>query len=114
MSEYGLRPGSAEMQSAGPITFGPAGILFLADNVAAKVFAVDVADPGPAGAAEPFDLADVDARSAPILGCEAGDVDIRDMAVHPVIPQRVPVGAAWPRRGGPGRCWCGSTAWTAR
>jgi hypothetical protein len=84
MSEYGLRPGSAEIQSAGPITFGPAGILFLADNASARVLAVDVADPGPASAAEPFDLADVDARIGSYLGCEADDVDIRDMAVHPV------------------------------
>ena len=84
MSEYGLRPGSAEIQSAGPITFGPAGILFLADNDSARVLAVDVADPGPAAGAEPFDLADVDARIGSYLGCEPGDVDIRDMAVHPV------------------------------
>lgn len=84
MSEYGLRPGSADVQSAGPITFGPAGILFLADNGSAKVFAVDVADPGRAAGPEPFDLADVDARIGSYLGCEASDVDIRDMAVHPV------------------------------
>jgi hypothetical protein len=84
MSEYGLRPGSAEVQSAGPITFGPEGILFLADNGSARVVAVDVADSGPAAGPEPFDLADVDARIGSYLGCEAGDVDIRDMAVHPV------------------------------
>ena len=46
MGEFGLRAGRADLRSAGPITFGPAGILFLADNAAAKVFAVDVADPG--------------------------------------------------------------------
>jgi hypothetical protein len=84
MSEYGLRPGPADVQSAGPITFGPAGILFLADNGSATVFAVDVADPGRATGAEPFDLADVDARIGSYLGCEPGDVDIRDVAVHPV------------------------------
>jgi hypothetical protein len=84
MSEYGLRPGSADVQYAGPITFGPAGILFLADNGSARVFAVDVADPGQAADPEPFDLADVDARIGSYLGCEASDVDIRDMAVHPV------------------------------
>ncbi|HTX27616.1 MAG TPA: hypothetical protein VME19_11415 [Streptosporangiaceae bacterium] len=83
MSEYGLRPGSAEVQFAGPITFGPAGILFLADNGSARVFAVDVADGGQAAGPEPFDLADVDARIASYLGCEADDVDIRDLAVHP-------------------------------
>ncbi len=83
MSEYGLRPGSAQLQMAGPITFGPAGILFLADNGLARVFAVDVADPGPAAGPEPFDLTDVDLRIGSYLGCEAGQVDIRDMAVHP-------------------------------
>ncbi len=84
MSEYGLRPGSADVQSAGPIMFGPAGILFLADNGSATVFAVDVADPGRSAGPEPFDLADVDARIGSYLGCAASDVDIRDMAVHPV------------------------------
>jgi hypothetical protein len=58
--------------------------LFLADNAAARVFAVDVADPGPAGAAEPFELQDVDARVGSFLGCAPGDVSIKDMAVHPL------------------------------
>jgi len=84
MTEYGLRIGAAGVRAAGPITFGPAGILFLADNVSAKVFAVDVADPGQQAGSEPFDLADVDLRVGSFLGCEAGDVLIRDMAVHPV------------------------------
>lgn len=82
MSEHGLRLGSADIRSAGPITFGPDGILFLADNVSAKVFAVDVADPGPEAGSEPFDLADVDLRVGSFLGCAAGDVLITDMAVH--------------------------------
>jgi hypothetical protein len=83
MSEYGLRIGSAEIGSAGPIAFGPDGILFLADNEAAKVFAVDVADPGQKSEAEPFDLENVDERVGSFLGCEAADVIVRDMAVHP-------------------------------
>jgi hypothetical protein len=84
MSELGLRRGRAELRSAGPIAFGPAGILFLADNAAAKILAVDVADPGTASGPEPFDLENVDARVGSFLGCEPGDVVIRDMAVHPV------------------------------
>ena len=84
MGEFGLKRGKVDLRSAGPITFGPDGILFLADNAAAKVFAVDVADPGRRGRAEPFDLADVDVRVGSFLGCDAGDVVIRDMAVHPV------------------------------
>jgi hypothetical protein len=83
MSEHGLVVGNANIGSAGPIAFGPAGILFLADNVSAKVFAVDVADPGPAAGSEPFDLENVDAHVASFLGCESDDVAIRDLAVHP-------------------------------
>jgi hypothetical protein len=83
MSEYGLVTGRAAIGSAGPIAFGPAGILFLADNDAAKVFAVDVADPGPAAGSEPFDLENVDAHVASFLGCDPDDIVIRDMAVHP-------------------------------
>jgi len=83
MGAYGLQIGSADVRSAGPITFGPEGILFLADNVGAKVFAVDVADPGGQAGSEPFDLANVDLHLASFLGCETDDVVIRDMAVHP-------------------------------
>ena len=64
MDGYGLRTGDVELGSAGPITFGPDGILFLADNVAAKVFAVDVGRPRAGRRSGPFDLDDVDARVA--------------------------------------------------
>ena len=83
-SEYGLRAGTADIRSAGPIAFGPDGILFLADNAGARVYAVDVADPGAPAGPEPFDLARVDARAASLLGCEPGDLVLRDLAVHPV------------------------------
>jgi hypothetical protein len=83
MSEFGLQVGTATVRSAGPIAFGPEGILFLADNAQAVVFAVDVADPGPPAGSEPFDLASVDAHVASYLGCGVEDVVLRDMAVHP-------------------------------
>src|SRR5258708_37351117 len=84
MSQYGLRVGSAAVRSAGPITFRPAGILFLADNLSAKVFAVDVADPGAEAGPEPFDLENVDPRGGSCLGCAAHGVGITDGAVPPV------------------------------
>src|SRR5260370_22915065 len=84
MIEYGLQVGTPDIRSSGPITFGPAGILFIADNGSAKVFAVDVADPGPESGSEPFDLDGVDVRIASLLGCQIDDVTIRDMAVPPL------------------------------
>jgi hypothetical protein len=83
MTEDGLELGCAEVRSAGPITFGPAGILFLADNAAGTVHALDVADPGPAAVPEPFDVENLDLRVASYLGCQPDDIAIRDMAVHP-------------------------------
>ncbi len=83
MGTFGLHRGSVEVESAGPIAFGPAGILFLADNGTATIFAVDVDDPGSEAGPEPFDLENVDAVVASFLGCETPDLLIRDMAVHP-------------------------------
>lgn len=84
MGDYGLAVGTADLRSAGPITFGPDGILFLADSMGAQIFAVDVADPGPAAGADPLDVDQVDVRIGSFLGCDAADVLIRDIAVHPV------------------------------
>ena len=85
MSEYGLQVGTAPTSGRRVRSrSGPAGILFLADNVSAKVFAVDVDDPGPEAGSEPFDLENVDARVASFLGCGPDDLVIRDMAVHPM------------------------------
>ena len=84
LSDHGLRTGTIDLRSAGPITFSPEGMLFVADNASAKIFALDVGDDGPATGFEPFDLADVDTRVASFLGCVEQDVVMRDMAVHPV------------------------------
>ena len=34
---YGLTPGTVELKSAGPLAFGPSGVLFVGDAKAAKV-----------------------------------------------------------------------------
>jgi len=83
MSDLGLRIGTPDVRLAGPIAFGPAGILFLADNGAAAIHAIDVRDPGPVAGSEPFDLESLDARLASFLGCDVTDVAVKDMAVHP-------------------------------
>lgn len=84
MSDLGLQRGSVALRSSGPITFGPDGVLFVADNAAATIHAIDVGDTGETSGAEPFDLEHVDERVASYLGAAVSDVVIRDLAVHPV------------------------------
>jgi hypothetical protein len=82
---YGLRQGALDLQSIGPITFGPDAILFIADNTSATIFAIDV-EPwsDPAAEAEPVGAIDnLDARLAAYLGCSREDVHLRDLAVRP-------------------------------
>src|SRR5262245_13680417 len=80
---YGLRVGRVELQSVGPLTFGPEGILFVADNAAATIFAIDVEDQDTADETRPINVENLDTRLAAYLGCGREDVFIKDMAVHP-------------------------------
>jgi hypothetical protein len=84
VSDLGLQHGSVVLRSSGPITFGPDGVLFVADSAAATIHAIDVADTGAAAGAEPFDLEHVDERVASYLGTAVSDIVIHDLAVHPV------------------------------
>jgi hypothetical protein len=81
---YGLEVGRPALKSIGPITFGPDGILFVADNATATVFAIDVQDFDEASETRPIDVDGLDTRLAAYLGCARESVFIRDMAVHPV------------------------------
>ena len=76
---YGLTPGTVELQSAGPMSFGPSGVLFIGDNKAAKVYALNTEDTGTPGGK--YDIADADARISQALGGK--DVTVADMAVNP-------------------------------
>jgi hypothetical protein len=77
---YALEIGTPDLRSAGPLAFGPGGIVFVADNAGAAIFALDVARAdAPAGGA----VEDLDGRLAAYLGCAREDVQIRDLAAHP-------------------------------
>ncbi len=82
MGKYGLQAGQVPLRSVAAITFGPDGILFVADNVRATVSAIDVAD-GDQHDGAPLTVEHLDARLAAFLGCTRDDLVIRDMAVHP-------------------------------
>lgn len=74
---------SIPVQSIGPITFSPSGILFAADNVSATITALDLSgDTAPVTGR--YTIENLDARLASWLGCPREDVFIRDLAVHPI------------------------------
>lgn len=41
---FGLTPGPVELKSAGPLSFGPSGVLFVGDPMAAKIYAINTED----------------------------------------------------------------------
>lgn len=82
IEELGLAVGTPSVRSVGSLAFGPEGILFIADNIGASIFAVDVGDTG-GGEPQGVNLENIDASLASYLGCSRDEIAIRDMAVHP-------------------------------
>ena len=79
-----LKAGTPDLQSIGPIAFGPDGILFLSDPKGAAIFAIDSGDDHAATHADGLDLAAVDGKVAALLGTTADKILINDMAVNPI------------------------------
>lgn len=81
--QYGLKTGTPALKSIGSLAFGPEGILFVADSLGAKIFAIGLPDAGSAAAAQPINVDNLDTRLAAYLGIGREDVLVRGMAVHP-------------------------------
>ena len=77
-----LRAGKAELQSAGVLTFGPEGILFIGDSIGAAVYAIDTGDRTVEPAAQ-VSIAGINDRVAAMLGTASDQILINDMAVNP-------------------------------
>lgn len=86
LTNDGLKEGAVSLQSAGPITFGPDGILFIADTKAAAIVAVDTQDTK-TGSAKDLKVEGLDQKVAALLGTSADQILITDMAVNPLSHQ---------------------------
>src|SRR6059058_4375848 len=75
--------GKPDLKSAGPLAFGPKGVLFVGDPQGAQIFAIDVglAPTNPIGPT--FKLEGADAKIAALLGTKADDITINDVVVEP-------------------------------
>jgi hypothetical protein len=74
--------GTPDIKSAGPLAFGPNGVLFVGDPLGAAVFAIETKDTAKKGDAK-YSLDGIDKKIADMLGTTADDILINDLAVNP-------------------------------
>ena len=79
----GLKEGKPDLKSAGPLAFGPDGILFVGDTAGATLFAIDTGDRAEAKEKAPINVKDVSGTIAKLIGTDARQVMINDMVVNP-------------------------------
>ena len=79
----GMTEGKVALKSAGPITFGPDGILFIADTKSAALVAVATGDTK-ASAAKAVKVDGINQKLAALLGTAADQLLIADLAVNPI------------------------------
>jgi hypothetical protein len=77
----GMVSSPLDAKSFGAMAFGPSNVLFVADNDAEAVYALEIADAAKPGAR--VDMTGIDSKIAQALGTTADQIAIADMAVHP-------------------------------
>jgi len=80
---WGLKKGDPELKSAGPLAFGPDGILFIGDTKAAAVVAIDTGDTSGDPAKVDVNIEGLGEKVAKTLGVKPQAVAINDLAVNP-------------------------------
>jgi hypothetical protein len=81
--KLGLKKGSVELKSAGPLAFGPDGVLFVGDPKAAVIYAVDT---GETAGKKPFaavKVEDAAKKAAAAAGADGAAATLVDLAVNP-------------------------------
>jgi len=78
-----LKPGKAELKSAGALAFGPEGILFIGDSMGAAVFALDTGD-RKVRSSGPVEIKALNEKVAALLGTSPDQILINDVAVNPL------------------------------
>lgn len=78
-----LKAGNPEIKSAGPLTFGPDGVLFVGDTQGAAIFAIDTGDRAGAREKAPINVEGIAQKVAARLGTDVQNVMINDLAVNP-------------------------------
>src|SRR5437867_4768619 len=78
-----LKAGKADLQSAGVMTFGDNGVLFVADSLGAMIYAIDTQDRTPSTASA-MNVTGLRDKIAGLVGTTPDQVLINDVAVNPI------------------------------
>ena len=78
-----LAKGTPQLKSAGPLAFGPNGLLFVGDAQGGTIFAIDTGDRTADSAGGAIKVDAVNEKVAGLLGTEPAEVQINDLAVNP-------------------------------
>jgi len=79
-----LKEGSPELKSMGALAFGPEGILFIGDQRGAAIYAIATGDTKPTDVKEGLKITNLNEKLASLLGIEAKQIKINDLAVNPL------------------------------
>ena len=71
-------------QVARRLAFGPEGVLFVADQKAATIYAIATGDTTPSAVKEGLKVANLNEKLASLLGLESKQLKINDLAVNPL------------------------------
>lgn len=77
-----LKTGDVSLQSAGPLAFGPQGILLVGDPKAAAIYAIDTGDASGNPGKVSINVKDINVKAAKAIG--ADKAAIADLAVNPL------------------------------
>jgi hypothetical protein len=81
--QYGLTEGNPNLKSAGPMTFGPDGILFIADTKAAEIVAISTGDKQGDASNVSFNIEGLNVKLAELLGADSGAVQVTEVTTNP-------------------------------
>jgi hypothetical protein len=79
-----LKSGAMDIKQAGPMGFGPDGVLFVGDNQQGAIYAIATGDTSGDAANVKINVKGIDKQIAAMLGTTTGEILINDIAVNPV------------------------------
>jgi hypothetical protein len=79
-----LAAGKVQLKSAGPLAFGPEGVLFVGDSTGGSVVEIDTGDQKAVRTGAKIDIDGIDVKIAAMVGVTPDQIGINDVKVNPI------------------------------